>query len=268
MSESVFDCEELESLLTEYLDGDIDAAQRRAVETHAAGCARCAALLSEVSAIVRDAGDLPVLAPSHDLWPGIEARIQPDVLPLPAVRAEKAVRAARTAPRWMTARLAAAAAALVVSTAEITYVATTHADSARTVAAAGPATSTNGAPANGAPASGAPDGAAHPAGTAGGAVRGTTPSRVRNASTLSSEQLYNQEIAHLQTIVRERGSLLDTATIAVIQRNLGIIDSAIAQSRAALAADPNSRFLNDQLNSVLGQKVELLRTAALLPART
>ena len=115
----------------------------------------------------------------------------------------------------------------------------------------------------------------------------TAPSgTVRNASSLSSEQLYDREIAHLQTIVRERHSLLDTATIAVIQRNLAIIDSAIAQSRAALAAelakqhnrridvhcdetdDPNSRFLNEQLNSVLGQKVELLRTAALLPART
>jgi hypothetical protein len=91
---------------------------------------------------------------------------------------------------------------------------------------------------------------------------------VRNASTLSTEQLYDQEIAHLQTIVRDRRSVLDTATIAVIQRNLGIIDSAIAQSRAALAADPGSRFLNDQLNSVLDQKVELLRTVALLPART
>ena len=90
----------------------------------------------------------------------------------------------------------------------------------------------------------------------------------RNWRALSSEQLYDREIAQLQTIVHDRRSLLDTATIAVIQRNLAVIDSAIAQSRAALAADPNSRFLNEQLNSVLGQKVELLRTAALLPART
>lgn len=237
-------------LLPLYLEGEADSAERRTVERHAAVCARCSALLSDVNAIVRAAPQLPMLTPSRDLWAGIESRIQPDVLPLSAARVEKEARARRVSPRWTTTRLAAAAAALVVSTAGVTYVATTHADAARTTAATGPA-STNGAP-------GSQDARslAAPSGTA------------RNASALSSEQLYDREIAHLQTIVHDRRSLLDTATIAVIQRNLAVIDSAIAQSRAALAADPNSRFLNEQLNSVLGQKVELLRTAALLPART
>ena len=36
-------------------------------------------------------------------------------------------------------------------------------------------------------------------------------------------------------------------------------------SRAALARDPHSPFLGDQLTRALGQKVDLLRTAALLP---
>jgi hypothetical protein len=250
MNERLIDCEELESLLSLYLEGEADDAERLAVERHAAGCAHCAALLSDVKAIVREAGALSALTPSHDLWPGIEARIQPDVVPLSAARAGKELRVQRASPRWSTARLAAAAAALVASTAGITYVATTHADSARSAFASGPATTSRAPDDQGASASSSPRGA------------------VRNASALSSEQLYDQEIAHLQTIVHERRSLLDTTTIAVIQRNLAIIDSAIAQSRAALAADPNSRFLNEQLNSVLGQKVELLRTAALLPART
>ncbi|HEU6452011.1 MAG TPA: zf-HC2 domain-containing protein [Gemmatimonadaceae bacterium] len=250
MNESVFDCEELESLLPRYLEGELDAAERRAVERHATVCERCAALLEDVATIVRDARELPTLTPSRDLWSDIEARIQPDIVPLSAARMEREARTPYASPRWTTARLAAAAAALVVSTAGVTYVATTHLDATRTtVAASGPA------------GSGSPDGRAI----------GSSPApsgSVHNASSLSSEQIYDQEIAHLQTIVRERRSLLDTATIAVIQRNLAVIDSAIAQSRAALAADPNSRFLNEQLNSVLGQKVELLRTAALLPART
>ncbi|HEU4584759.1 MAG TPA: zf-HC2 domain-containing protein [Gemmatimonadaceae bacterium] len=255
MNESMFDCEELESLLPGYLEGELDAAERRAVERHAAVCARCASLLADVATIVRDARELPALTPSRDLWPDIETRIQPDVVPLSTARVEKEERARRVLPRWTTARLAAAAAALVVTTAGVTYVATTHLDVAHTTVAA------SGAAAGGSPASGSPGGRT--------AVPSTTPSgSVRNASSLSSEQLYDQEIAHLQTIVRERRSLLDTATIAVIQRNLAVIDSAIAQSKAALAADPNSRFLNEQLNSVLDQKVELLRTAALLPART
>ena len=37
---------------------------------------------------------------------------------------------------------------------------------------------------------------------------------------------------------------------------------------AALAKDPASGFLANQLNHSLEKKVELLRTAAMLPART
>ena len=65
--------------------------------------------------------------------------------------------------------------------------------------------------------------------------------------------------------VRERRGELDSATVAVLVRNLVVIDRAIAQSRAALARDPHSPFLGDQLTRALGQKVELLRTAALIP---
>ena len=250
MNERLIDCEEFEMLLPFYLEGEADVAERRTVEQHAAACARCSALLGDLNTIVRAAPQLPTLTPSRDLWPEIESRIQPDVVPISAASGEKETRVRQASPRWTTARLAAAAAALVVSTAGVTYVATTRVDAGRSTVAAGPATTNS-----------APDSL--------GTRSPTAPSgTVRNASSLSSEQLYDQEIAHLQTIVRERRSLLDTATIAVIQRNLAIIDSAIAQSRAALAADPNSRFLNEQLNSVLGQKVELLRTAALLPART
>ena len=54
----------------------------------------------------------------------------------------------------------------------------------------------------------------------------------------------------------------------IIEKNLKVIDAAIAESRAALAKDPHSHFLNDQLAHVLDQKVGLLRTAALLPTRT
>jgi len=82
------------------------------------------------------------------------------------------------------------------------------------------------------------------------------------------QQIYASEIAELDSIVRDRRSQLDTGTVAVIEKNLRIIDQAIAQSRAALARDPNSGFLHNQLNNALNQKIALLRTVALLPART
>ena len=79
---------------------------------------------------------------------------------------------------------------------------------------------------------------------------------------------YDREIAMLQNIVKDRKSQLDSATIATIERNLQIIDAAIAQSKAALARDPASRMLGEQLTHALDKKVELLRTAAMLPAST
>jgi hypothetical protein len=54
----------------------------------------------------------------------------------------------------------------------------------------------------------------------------------------------------------------------VLEQSIAVIDSAIAQSRAALIKDPASGFLATQLNHSLEKKVELLRTAALLPSRT
>jgi hypothetical protein len=80
--------------------------------------------------------------------------------------------------------------------------------------------------------------------------------------------VYDREIGALAAILQQRRSQLDTSTVRVIEHNLAIIDAAIAQSRAALAKDPASGFLNDQLNSALDQKVEQLRPVALLPAHT
>jgi hypothetical protein len=72
----------------------------------------------------------------------------------------------------------------------------------------------------------------------------------------------------LQRVVSERRAQLDPSTVAIIEKNLQIIDAAIAQSRAALAKDPASMLLSDQLTHALDKKVELLRTAALLPSST
>jgi hypothetical protein len=88
------------------------------------------------------------------------------------------------------------------------------------------------------------------------------------SQTQPTEAVYGKEIEMLQAIVKQRKTQLDSSTVAIIQRNLDIIDAAIAQSRAALSADPASRMLGQQLTHALDKKVELLRTAAMLPAST
>lgn len=230
MTDKFLTCDELDALLPDYLEGGVDAGTRATVEDHARSCARCEALLGDVAAIVRDARALPDLAPSRDLWAGIEARIQAPVVSLPATGA------ARLRPRWRaTAWLSAAAAALILATAGITYTVTMrHARTQAQLATTRPSVSTP----------------------------------VTNVAALPMERVYDKEIARLQHVLQERRSTLDSSTVAVIERNLRIIDAAIAQSRTALEKDPASGLLNDQMNSALTQKVELLRTVALLPART
>ena len=53
-------------------------------------------------------------------------------------------------------------------------------------------------------------------------------------------------------------------TVATLERNLAIIDAAIAESRAALENDPNSRELTRMLSSTYDAKVQLLRQAVQL----
>jgi hypothetical protein len=88
------------------------------------------------------------------------------------------------------------------------------------------------------------------------------------ASQSAAEAVYDKEIVMLQSIMRWRKADLDPATAAIIDKNLKIIDAAIAQSRAALKRDPASSMITDQLTHALDKKVELLRTAAMLPAST
>jgi hypothetical protein len=101
------------------------------------------------------------------------------------------------------------------------------------------------------------------------APRVAPPVRLVNAAgSAPGEATYDREISALRLILRQRRAQLDPKTVAVVERSLLIIDSAIAQSRSALAKDPNNPFLDRQLNKALDRKVELLRTAAMLPART
>jgi len=87
---------------------------------------------------------------------------------------------------------------------------------------------------------------------------------VRHAEGLVLDSLYGREIAVLREAAEGTLGQLDSATVAVVRRNLAIIDQAIRESRAALAADPGSPFLQEQLDRAYGGKVALLRRLTLL----
>lgn len=67
-----------------YLDGELDAVEREAVEAHLQSCAECRQVLAELNEVAETARRLTPRAPDADLWPGIAARIraETDVIPL------------------------------------------------------------------------------------------------------------------------------------------------------------------------------------------
>src|SRR4029077_3735989 len=113
MTSSNMTCEEFDTALPDYLEGTLDDSRRASVERHLSESVRCTSLLRDIENISKQAAALPDMVPSRDLWQGIEARIAAPVIPL-AARPE---RQRCVVPVWM----GIAAAALVVSSAGITY---------------------------------------------------------------------------------------------------------------------------------------------------
>ena len=97
MTSSNMTCEAFDAALPDYLEGTLGDPLRTAVEMHLRECVRCAGLVKDIENIRKEAASLPDLAPSRDLWEGIEARIAAPVIPL-ATRPE---RQRRFAPAWM-----------------------------------------------------------------------------------------------------------------------------------------------------------------------
>ena len=278
MTSSNMTCEAFDAALPDFLEGTLGEDQRAAVDGHLSECVRCASLLRDLENIRKDAAALPDLVPSRDLWSGIESRIAAPVMPL----ATRPSPRRRVAPLWM----GIAAAALIVSTAGVTYLLTarslrpTSQGVVALVNGPGAQNDSNPAPDNGpvspaaveTPKPGPAAAATAPASrlaTSEGQDREPAPAaRFASGDQARSDAVYGREIEMLQKIVSQRKTQLDSSTVAIIEKNLSIIDAAIAQSRAALARDPASRLLTQQLSHALDKKVELLRTAAMLPAST
>jgi hypothetical protein len=264
-------CEEFAERLADLMERDVDEATRAGLESHALSCTDCGSLLADMRKLRIDASSLPELVPSRDLWEGVARRIDAPVIPLRGAETERFGRGSRW-PRW--AAMAAAAAVLIALTSTSTYFITVHGRTAVTNTANSPRPALDSTQVPSRPLetrvateTAAPDSArsATPL-----VEPKTTPATatVRLVSKPSAEQVYSSEIARLRTIVDRRRAQLDPVTISVIERNLKVIDDAIAQCRLALAKDPASRFLMESLNNALETKVELLRTATMLPARS
>jgi anti-sigma factor RsiW len=214
--------------LSVYLDGELPAEHRAALEAHLASCVACRGVLDDLKAIVTAAPSYEGSLPDHDLWPAIRNAIDESrevTLPAP-VRT-------RRARVFSLPQLVAASVAFAVLTGGGVYAALRY-----WTPVAPPAPSP--------------------------AVQAATPApglAVIPAGARASE-VYREAIGDLERVLVEGRDRLDPATLRVIEDNLRIIDRAIAEARAAIAASPANGYLSARVADNMRRKLVILRTAA------
>ena len=84
----------------------------------------------------------------------------------------------------------------------------------------------------------------------------------------ATEGQYNRAIEELVQAVDAQRSRLNPETVRTVDRSLAVIDSAIAEARGALIADPGNTTLIDLLSATYQRKLDLLRRTSELSSRT
>lgn len=222
-------CTDFSPSLSELVDGTLSREGKARVESHLEACADCRALLADLRRIRESARALPKLAPPESVWQKVRADLE-------AERASGPSRVLGFVPRRRSVLAGLAAAAVLVL-----------------AAAAGVYYMTR-------PAAPAP-------------LAASTPAHVEPAQSVQSieaeldlaDKHYEKAIAGLEQVARDGQASLDPQTAEVLQKNIGVIDQAIRESRAALRSQPTSEVAQSSLFEALQRKVGLLRdTIALI----
>lgn len=237
-------CTEFTPLLSELADSGLTGEAKAGVEAHVASCEACRATLADIRKIRQAARSLPKPAPTEDLWNNVRARIDAE---------QNASKVVPIQPRrgWFGGHkwtvLAAAAVLLIsISTGIVLTL------RGRSQAPAGQAATTT------VQQPGAPTTASAHAGDA-NLVQSV------EMELQQADQHYEKALAGLEQVAKEGQGTLDTRTSAVLQKNLGILDQAISESRAALKQQPTNELARTSLFEALQRKVQLLQdTVALI----
>jgi hypothetical protein len=224
-------CDRCRDALGDYVDGTLTGEVRRSVEEHLQACSTCAMLADDLARVSRLASSLDRLQPPPAVWTRVaqEAR-------LPGYTGSaRATRLRRTWPIWVTA----AACLLAAFTLGYLVPRRSAERSAGTVAHTGT------------PAAGVSV-AAHP--------------ELKTVATelQLAEQHYENAISGLEKLANDR-EVLDPQVAEALQKNLLVIDQAIAESRTALRQQPANEQAQQSLFDAFRTKVALLQdTIALI----
>jgi hypothetical protein len=211
-----------ETELHDYLDGALSTEAVERMAAHLLACPLCAAEAEELGALKAELLTLP-----RAIEP--ERDLRPNIWQRIDDRSVVALPALRTHTLWSQRyRLAAAAVLLVVASSFFTLVWVSRGKGF---------------------------------GSADRAVTNESARLVsRDPATL--ERQYSDELRELEQVLRKSRGALAPETVRIMEDNLMIIDRAIREARAAMAADPNSELLVELLRSAYERKLELLRQAA------
>ena len=229
-------CSPYRESLHELVDGTIGPIRRAELERHLDTCADCRALLADLRVIHDAARSLDPLEPPDGVWLQVAGRLRQEgrVSAPPVAKA--------SAPRRHVALLALAAALVLAVGASIVLL-WPQLRATQTARLAAPAA----APSASQPGNAQPDVAVE---------------SVEEEFRLA-EQHYQNAIAKLEQAAKRdqpaaNSGTIDPQTAAMLQKNLQVIDQAIAESRAALRAEPQSAPARDSLFDALRRKVALL----------
>jgi anti-sigma factor RsiW len=232
-------------LLDELLDERLEPELRERVQMHVEECAECADEVDFMLTLRQRARALPrEIAPDRDLWAGIEARLRPrseTSVPDVAAPAVIPISAARRKqpPRWQRWGALAAAAAVIMAVSSAVTVQLMR------------------------------DPVAPPVAVSTEPVPGAEGRPLTSLAAFEpTEREYQETIADLEAEFRSRRGSLSPETVAVVEENLRIIDTAIGEIRDALAADPTSVDLPLLLSGVYRSRVELLESTLRLNSAT
>jgi len=216
-------CQDLQPLLSAFVDGQLADDDRAAAAAHLDECAACRGLVADLERLRAAARRLGPVPPPDHLWLELAGQIRLGETTAPARPRPAPVR--RVLPQWL-----GLAAALFIVTLGVYLVDTLR-------------PSRQGAGSDSAPT---------------GSIE-----TVAQELTMALEH-YDKAIAELQVIARNRDGTLDPAVTASLQKNLSVIDQAIVESRAALAADPQNEPARESLIDSLRRKIGVLQTTVAL----
>jgi anti-sigma factor RsiW len=227
-------CESRIERIQELVDGTLGAIRLADLEQHLEQCAGCRALKEDLEAVRDAAAALPQMRPPDGAWFPIagslrqEGRIRGSAAPRPARRATYA---------W----LGIAAAIVLVAGLSVMMLLRS------------------------APTAPAPESPGTPAPQAAGAAKTDETVVAAQTAVDAAQEQFEKAIADLEKVAKANSNALDPGTSTVIEKNLGIIDRAIAENRAAVKAEPASVAARETLFEALRQKVSLLQdTIALI----